>query len=166
MTIQPTTRLLDGRAILGERCDTDTCELWHDHEVWLYRIRDRCGVEYVSDAIVMLRLDIVELVDVDEWGTWLTGPDPVERRMDWIGLRPVVRPSDSIFTRALVEPLIEQGCTILPLEHALRLDHHSTLTPPHAVMWGENLVGYICPANTDKVREAGTQENYVRAVTV
>lgn len=158
--------MIDGKALwapdFGKPCDCVEFEGWeedcpHVEPVYLSRATDVDGVTWVFNpffAAVMLRLDKVEFYDggqPDGWFDWHTGGPTLDQAhrvlRQLLDVRPVAASTVALFRRAFAEPLLAAGCRILPTDRRLRDDLWV-----HAVMHGEDLVGWIVPADPSKPR--------------
>lgn len=155
--------MIDGKALwapdFGQPCD---CIQYEDYEddcphfghVEILRLELDDGTEWITPGwhpAVMLRRDQVEIVgDWSEWTTFgsVRGHE-VLRRLAVAVPFPVA--SDALFQRCWLEPVLADGCRVLPTDHPIPTTPREVI---HAIMRGEDLIGWICPANRRKVVEA------------
>jgi len=144
--------MIDGQKLWapgwGEPCDCyDDCDC--AEPIALVRV-DVAGEAWVTTPfhpVVMLRNDQVEIVG--DWADWTdfaaAQVDRVLRRL--LASAPIPVPSMALFRRDFLEPILaDDDCRVLPTNY-----HPSgSGLDVHAIMRGEDLIGWICPSDASK----------------
>lgn len=141
--------MIDGKALWapgwGEPCDCfDDCDCADSVDLTIAAV-DIDGAAWVVNpfsAVVMLRRDQVEIEgDWFEFGE--IGQDVAHRTFHRLrAAEPRPFRSDAWFRRDYLQPLLDAGCRVLPT------DLHAAIVSSlliHAVMHGEDLIGWISP---------------------